>query len=131
MPAKLSIMHLHLRYRLWIAEMNADITILRIFNDYLVELEAKKKGLEAEVIKGIDHFKKLFIHLRKEIDQLSHEMHLIKMKLAAAARENKPPDNKNFPRDNHSALLKSFTTFRKAFTKAKKEFGLFEGKWLD
>ena len=129
MPAKLSIMHFHLRYRLWIAEMNADITVLRIFNDYLIELEAKKK--EPEVIKGIDHFKKQFINHRKEIDELSHEMHLTKMKLAAAARENKPLDNKNFPRDNHNALLKSFTAFRKTFTKVKKEFGLFEGKWLN
>jgi uncharacterized coiled-coil DUF342 family protein len=128
MPATLSIMHLHLRYRLWIAEMNADINVLRIFNDYLLELEAKKKVLE--VMKGIDHFKKQFISLRKELDELSHEMHLIKMKLAAAARENKPLTKKNSSGNNHKVLKKSYNAFRKTFTKVKKEFGLFEGKWL-
>lgn len=128
MPAKLSIMHFHLRYRLWIAEMNADINVLRIFNDYLLELESKKKV--PEVIKGVDHFKKQFIGLRKQIDELSHEMHLIKMKLAAAARENKPLTKKNSSGDNHKGLKKTYTSFRKTFNKVKKEFGLFEGKWL-
>ena len=37
-----SIMTLHLEYRLWIAEMNADINVLRIFDDYLKELIRKK-----------------------------------------------------------------------------------------
>ncbi len=37
-----SIMSLHLGYRLWIAEMNFDINVLRIFNDYLEELSSKK-----------------------------------------------------------------------------------------
>jgi uncharacterized coiled-coil DUF342 family protein len=129
MPATLSIMHLHLRYRLWIAEMNADINVLRIFNDYLLELDAKKKV--PEVMKGIDRFKKQFISLRKELNELSHEMHLIKMKLAAAAREHKPLTKKKSSGDNHKGLKKSYTAFRKTFNKVKKEFRLFEGKWLD
>ena len=129
MPAALSIMHLHLRYRLWIAEMNSDIDVLRIFNDYLVELQAKKNV--QEVIKGVDHFKKQFIGLRKEIDELKHEMHLLKMKLAAAAREGKPLNNISFSSDNHNDLRKRYTGFRKTFTGVKKEFGLFEGKWLN
>ncbi len=54
--------------------MNSDIDVLRIFNDYLVELQAKKNV--QEVIKGVDHFKNQFIGLRKEIDELKHEMHL-------------------------------------------------------
>ena len=129
MPVTPSIMNLHLRYRLWIAEMNSDINVLRIFNDYLIGLESKKK--EPEVIKGTDHFKQQFISFRKEIDELSHEMHLIKMKLAAAARGNKPLNKKSSPVDNHNALKKRYAAFRKAFTKVKKDFGLFEGKWLD
>jgi uncharacterized coiled-coil DUF342 family protein len=129
MPAALSIMHLHLHYRLWIAEMNSDIDVLRIFNDYLIELQAKKNV--QEVIKGIDHFKKQFISLRKEIDELKHEMHLIKMKLAAAARESKPLNNIPFSADNHNDLRKRYAAFRKTFTTVKKEFGLFEGKWLN
>ena len=128
MRATRSVMHLHLRYRLWIAEMNADINVLRIFNDYLLELEAKQ--LPPAVIKGIDNFKTQFISLRKEIDELSHEMHLIKMKLAAAARENRPFDKKSSREDNHRGLKKRYTIFRKTFTRLKKEFALFEGKWL-
>ena len=129
MPVTHSIMHLHLRYRLWIAELNSDISVLRIFNDYLLELESKKKL--PELVKGIDHFKKQFSGMRKVIDELSHEMHLIKMKLAAAARENKPPAKKSSSGDNHLDLKKRYAAFRKTFTKAKKEFGLFEGQWLD
>ena len=129
MPVAFPIMHLHLRYRLWIAEMNADINVLRIFNDYVLELDSKKRL--PEVMKGIDLFKKQFISIRKEIDELSHEMHLIKMKLAAAARAKNPLSKKSFREDNHKALKKRYTAFRKTFTKIKKEFGLFEGKWLD
>jgi hypothetical protein len=36
-----SIMGLHLQYRLWIAELNADINALRIFDDYLAEIALK------------------------------------------------------------------------------------------
>ena len=128
MPATRSIMHLHLRYRLWIAEMNADISVLRIFNDYLLALEAKE--IPPAVMKGIDNFKKQFISFRKEIDELSHEMHLIKMKLAAAARADKPLSKDSSREDNHKGIKKRYTIFRKTFTRFKKEFALFEGKWL-
>jgi hypothetical protein len=129
MPGTPSIMSLHLRYRLWIAEMNSDINVLRIFDDYLIELESKKKI--KEVIKGIDVFKQQFISLRKEIDELRHEMHLVKMKLAAVARDNMPRDNKTSLTDNHNTLKIRYAAFRKTFNKVKKEFGLFEGKWLN
>ena len=71
MPTTSSIMSLHLRYRLWIAEMNSDITILRIFDDYLTELSSKKE--KPQVQKGIKNFQQQFINLRKEIDDLKHE----------------------------------------------------------
>jgi hypothetical protein len=123
MPATISIMSLHLRYRLWIAEMNSDINVLRIFADYLIELESKKNV--PAIIAGIDHFKQQFISLRKEIDELRHEMQLIKMNLSAATRDNKALNNKTSSTDNHTALKNRFTAFRKIFNKVKKEFGLF------
>jgi hypothetical protein len=123
MPATISIMSLHLRYRLWIAEMNSDINVLRIFADYLIELESKKNV--PAIIAGIDHFKQQFISLRKEIDELRHEMQLIKMNLSAATRDNKALINKTSSTDNHTALKNRFTAFRKTFNKVKKEFGLF------
>jgi chromosome segregation ATPase len=128
MPATPSVMNLHLRYRLWIAELNADINVLRILNDYIIELENKKKV--PEVAKGTDQFKKQFTSLRTQIDELSHEMHLLKMKLAAFARENKPLTKKIISADNHKALKRRYAAFRKLFSRTKKEFGKFEGKWL-
>ena len=129
MPVTPVIMKLHLRYRLWIAELNSDINVLRIFDDYLLELKSKKNM--PEVNTWILHFKQLFISLRKEIDELRHEMHLIKMKLAAAARDNKPLNKKTSTTDNPDALKNRYTAFRKTFNNIKKEFGLFEGKWLN
>ncbi|HEY6503809.1 MAG TPA: hypothetical protein VIZ28_07545 [Chitinophagaceae bacterium] len=127
MPATSSIMGLHLRLRLWIAEMNSDINVLRIFSDYLAELDTKKNI--AEVKKGIDYFKQQFILLRGEIDELRHEMQLNKMNLTQAARENKFPTNKISSSKNQPVLQKRYTAFKKAFNKVKKEFGLFEVKW--
>ena len=58
-----SIMSLHLRYRLWIAEMNSDITILRIFDDYLNEIAVKNNEPEAKT--KMEYFQEQFISLRK------------------------------------------------------------------
>ena len=123
-----SIMGLHLRYRLWIAELNNDINILRIFDDYLAELKAKK--MEAEVKEGMDNFKKQFEQSRVEIDELRHEMHLLKMKLAADSREHKAISFKIYQSDNHSGLKKRYLAQRKRFDQLKKDFTQFEGKWL-
>lgn len=131
MPVTPSAMGLHLRLRLWIAEMNSDINVLRIFSDYLVELHAKKNI--AEVTRGIEHFKQQFIILRNEIDELRHDMQLSKMHVAAAARGNKShaATPKTGSPDNQHTLQKRYTAFKKAFNKVKKEFGMFEAKWSD
>ena len=123
MPTSSSAMSLHLRYRLWIAEMNSDISVLRIFADYLVELESVKN--RPDVIAKIDHFKQEFITLRKTIDELRHEMQLIKMKLAAAARDYEPANVKTSSTSDHDALNNRYTAFRNSFNKVKNEFVLF------
>ena len=128
MPNTPSTMGLHLRYRLWIAELNAEINVLRIFDDYVKEISSSRK--EPEVRTGLAHFTKEFEGLRKEIDELRHEMHMIKMKLAGYSRERKNLDYKTYISDNHSALKKRYLSFRKLFEKNKKEFGRFEEKWL-
>ena len=124
-----SVMSLHLRYRLWIAEMNFYINDLRIFDDYLKELTDKQK--EPKVKAGIDYFEKQFIKIREEIDELRHEMHILKMKLAAYAKEGKPLDYKTYQGDHHTVLKQRYSNFRKAFDKVKSEFIEFEGKWLN
>ncbi|MEP7318085.1 MAG: hypothetical protein ABI921_05080 [Panacibacter sp.] len=124
MPNTTSIMGLHLHYRLWIAEMNLDINVLRIFDDYLGELAAKKQ--EPEVTTGIENFRKQFAFLRTEIDELKHQMHIIKMNLAAAARDGSADKDL----DKHAKLEDQYNAFRQTFSNLKREFGEFEARWL-
>lgn len=119
-----SIKNLHLQYRLWIAEMNADINVLRIFDDYLAELAATS---ETEKVKEhIQNFKSKFINVRKEMDDLRHELHLNKMRLGAMAKDVKDPDN-NFEKEiGHDNINKRYNSFRKDFDMMRKEFQAFE-----
>jgi uncharacterized coiled-coil DUF342 family protein len=123
-----TLMSLHLHYRLWIAELNSDINVLRIFDDYLAELSAKKE--EPEVRTGIESFQSQFISTRKEIDELRHEMHLIKMKLGEHSRVGKALSYETYREDNHQTLEERYKTYRKHFNKLKDDFSTFEGKWL-
>lgn len=129
MPNIPSIMGLHLRYRLWIAEMNFDINVMRILEDYLAELAPKSH--KAEVKAAIDKFEKEFVSSRKEIDELRHEMHILKMKLAAYQRENTAVTDDIYKADNHEALNSRYLAFRKDFERVKKDFTQLEGKWLE
>ena len=124
MPHTPSLMSLHLRYRLWIAEMNLDINIFRIFEDYLKEIDSKNNA--AAVKTQIDLFRQQFINVRKDIDELRHEMHLLKMKLAAYSKAMKPLSYKAYQSDDHPVLMKRYRTFRKTFNKVKDEFRKFE-----
>jgi|SRR6185295_16637970 len=126
MPAKPSVMSLHLKYRLLIAELNFDIIVLRIYGDYLTELRTKRK--EAEVKTKSDYFEKQFLGLRTEIDEIRHEMQLGKMKLGAFGREAKPFDFKLYNKENHSPLIKRLSAYKTGFKKLKQEFGEFEGQ---
>lgn len=129
MPKTPSTLGLHLRYRIWIAEMNADISTLRIFDDYIEGLAAGKKDLHLKTVSA--DFKKQFLTIRKEMDDLKHEMHLQKMKLAASTREGKAIDKILYKTDNHAALKKHYTGYRKAFNKMKTDFGLIKDNWVD
>ena len=124
-----SIMRLHLSCRIWIAEMNFDIDILRIFDDYLQELSVKENG--SEIKTGIHYFLKQFVDTRKEIDELRDGFHILKMKLAAFSKEKKPLEDNNPEIAHYADIKKRYVIFRKAFNKLKNEFSDFEGKWLD
>ncbi|HWB26350.1 MAG TPA: hypothetical protein VG738_12760 [Chitinophagaceae bacterium] len=121
-----SLMNLHMRYRLWIAEMNFYINIIRILEDYLTELSAKSNTPEVEA--GINGFKQQFVELRKEIDDLRHEMHIIKMTLAAYSREGKIITQETYQSDNHETLEKRFLSLQAGFETMKKDFASFEDK---
>ena len=128
MPAKPTLMSLHLKYRLLIAELNFDINVLRIFGDYLTELRAKRK--EAEVRSKNDYFEKQFLGLRTEIDEIRHEMQLGKMNLGAFAREGQAFDYKSYNKETHAPLKARLAAYHARFKAIKKEFGEFEGQWL-
>jgi hypothetical protein len=128
MPVTPSVMSLHLQYRLWIAELNFDINVLRIFCDYLIEF--KTKGKDPDMKLKSDNFEKQFKILRTEIDEIRHEMHIAKMKLGANARDAKPFDYKEYNKENHAPLKKRLSAYKAAFKKNNKEFGEFEGQWL-
>ena len=128
MPVIPSVMSLHLQYRLWIAELNFDINVLRIFADYLAEL--RSKGKEAEAKTKSDYFEKQFTGLRTEIDELRHEMHIAKMKLGAVARDDKPFDYKLFNKENQLPLKKRLSVYKANFKKINVEFEAYEGQWL-
>lgn len=129
MPKTPSTLGLHLRYRIWIAEMNADVTMLRIFDDYPEGLIDGKKDIQLKEV--TEEFKKQFGALRQEMDNLKHEMHLQKMKLAANAREGKLIDKNLYKADNHAELKKRYYTYRKDFSKMKTAFGLIGDNWVD
>jgi hypothetical protein len=100
MPQTPSLMSLHLSYRLWIAEMNFDITVLRIFDDSLRELETIKT--ESAVKEGIKHFEQVFAEIRKEMEEI----------------------------ENHVTVKKNYFDFRKRFDAIKKEYKQFENQWM-
>jgi hypothetical protein len=124
-----STLGLHLRYRIWIAEMNADITTLRILEDYLGALAPGKKDLHLKQV--VQEFQQHFVLLRIQMDDLKHEMHLQKMKLAASTREGKPIDKELYKTDNHATLKKHYAAYRKTFNKMKTAFGLIDENWVD
>ena len=117
-------MRLHLQYRLWIAELNSDITVLRIFDDHLAQLSGIKT--KAETRRILEDFSKGFSDARNEIDELKHEMHLVKMKLAANIRLPQTEQQNAVSPNNPPAVDKRYRSFRKKFDNLKKDFLEFE-----
>ncbi len=112
-------MGLHLEYRLWIAELNADVSVLRIFDDYIADVSTKNTS--KDVLKSISDFKDQFINLRTEMDELRHEMHLNKMKLAAVAKTGET--SADIEGDiHHKTLEKRYTSFKKNFQIVQNKF---------
>jgi hypothetical protein len=119
-----SLPSLHLRYRLWIAEMNFDLSILRIFDDALNEFQPLIK--DETVLSKLQQFQQQFVEERKTIDELKHEMHLMKMKLAALTRGPLQEHDQDYKSDNHEALEVKFLTFKEGFDQLFAKFRQFE-----
>jgi predicted RNase H-like nuclease (RuvC/YqgF family) len=118
-----STISLHLGYRIWIAEMNFDINVIRIYKDYLKELSSDNQ--EDGLIKKVEDFEKALQSLRNDIDELRNEMHLLKMKLAGQIRKQKQSDVVGGKTDDHAGLKKRYTIFRKKFETLKSDLSVF------
>jgi hypothetical protein len=118
-----SLISLHLRYRLWIAEMNLDINILRIYNDYLLEL---KNGRHNQAdLNQLNNFEKSLIDFRPGIDELKNEMHLLKMKLSTRLRAEKSFNHDTYQADAHPAVERKYMEYRNKFDAFKTELAAF------
>ncbi|QEC66932.1 hypothetical protein FRZ67_06330 [Panacibacter ginsenosidivorans] len=123
MPGTLYLMKLHLRYRLWIAEMNEDISVLRIFDDHLAELQSRHEPTTAN---AVNNYKQQFAGFRKTIDELKHEMHLRKMDIAALTKEEVNTEKEKNEKELHVVLEKRYNDFRKQFDAFKNSFVLLD-----
>src|SRR5262245_25352967 len=122
MTDSISLKSLHLEYRIWIAELNFNINLIRIFNDRLVELKQEYKN-------EIENFEKKFNASRDSIDELRHRMHIEKMSLAAIARNNKLTAHYEIKvPENYKSIRDDFFKFRISFNELKSEFLRFENK---
>jgi hypothetical protein len=113
MTGVLTLLGYHLRYRLWIADLNSDTAVLRIAEDHIAELLQSKTDPAAQLT--IAGFKKQFAGFREEIDQLKHEMHLSKMNLAAQSKT----DTYKVSSEDHSELEERYHLFKGKFDAAK------------
>ncbi len=126
MAETVSLKSLHLEYRLWIAELNLDINLIRIFNDRLIEIAAENKTAAAK--STLEDFNQKFNSSRQVIDELRHRMHIEKMNLAAIARENTAPDLSISIPGNYKPIRDDFFSFRVSFNELKSDFLRFENK---
>ncbi|HEU4576103.1 MAG TPA: hypothetical protein VFS36_13955 [Chitinophagaceae bacterium] len=127
MDKQVAVRSLHLEYRLWIAELNFDINLLRIFNDRLKELATISKNDVASSSR-INEFGTKFNACRDTIDELRHRLHIEKMNLAAAARDNKAADATIPQPIDYAQLRDDFFAFRVTFKEVKTDFLRFEGQ---
>jgi len=123
MPVFPSMISLHLRYRIWIAEMNFDINVIRIYKDYLRDLITNNN--EPGVENSVKQFEDTLEVYRTEIDELKNEMHLLKMKLASYTRRQKEFDYSTYKADDHITLRSRYLDFRKKFESLKSELSVF------
>ena len=80
----------------------------------------------AAVKKRVLFFQKAFSQIRSEIDELKHEMHLVKMKLAALARQAEPILSTEDQQQIEKQLPAQFSLLAKKFTELRAQYILFE-----
>lgn len=117
---------LHLEYRIWIAELNFDINLMRIFKDRIHEIVTAYQTEEIKITTA--GFEKRFIDTRTENDDLRHRMHIEKMNLTAMNTGKKESDLNADISGNYEAIKKDFLAYRNHFNKLKNDFLSFENR---
>jgi len=121
-----SIIGLHLQYRLWIAELNADISALRILNDCLAGITLKDNA--SDVTDLIKDYGERFVDLRSKIDDLRHQMHINKMELAVVLKKPRRFLRNSEKDIKHTELKSQYQLYRKTFDNTKKDLQKFAGR---
>jgi hypothetical protein len=122
-PAKL-----HIEYQFWIAELNFDIELIKIFESHLAYLASHVAS--KKIMPRIEQFQNQFIRQREVIDELKHDLNISEKQLAAFVRDMAPIGFENERLDNHPGLRERFLTFRSLFDDLKVRFRHFESEWM-
>lgn len=124
MNDSITLKSLHLEYRVWIAELNFDINLIRIFSDRLLELAPAYK-------KEVSSFEQKLNSSREIIDEIRHRMHIEKMNLAAIVRDDTTfTYDENKIQATYKSISESFFKFRVLFNDLKSAFLRFESDKL-
>lgn len=115
-----SLMNLHLQYRLWISNMNEDINVLRILQDYIND--GKTKTTDAATLDKLNTYLSIFVDTRKELDDIRHEMYLNKMRIAAMEKADNAQEGDVEKDIHHEEIKKRYEDFKAKFKEMKKEF---------
>ncbi len=112
MRPQFTMLHLHLQYRLRIAELNFLVDEIRILKDHFKELIsyfAKDK---------LGTINESLTSLREDMDAIRNEMHLDKMELASRLKNN----TVDRPWNNHrtESLLSQHNNIRQTFARIRK-----------
>jgi len=119
---------LHVEYKLWIAELNFDTELIKIFETHLGFIVSHLTSKEP--MPRIEQFQNQFIRQREVIDELKHDLNTSEKQLVAFVREMEPVGFENERLDNHPDLRERFLIFRDLFEQLKTRFRYFESEWL-
>ncbi len=119
---------LHIEYQFWLAELNFDIELIKIFEAHLAFISSNNSS--KKLMPRIEQFQNQFIRQREVIDELKHDLNVSEKQLAAFVRDMASVGYENERLDNHSELREKFLTFRELFDELKTKFRHFETEHL-
>jgi len=119
---------LHAEYQFWIAELDFDTELIRIFESHLAYIISQNTS--KKILAKAEQFQNQFIRQREVIGELKHDLNISEKQLAAFVRDMAPIGFENERLDNHPELRDRFITFRELFEELKTRFRNFESELL-